>query len=602
MRLQRYPELIFVPKDADEIARIFLEAKKEGKQVAARGGGHSYASYGLGGTDDCWIIDLQQLSKVDIHGTFAYIGAGNRLGRVALKLDDAGKAIPHGLCPRVGISGHALHGGFGFASRNWGLALDSIDEIQVVLPNGRTTWVSRDTEPELFWAALGAGSSFCIATEFRVKLHDRPEHCIHYWYSWASKGTLPSKDTLIKVHKGFQDFCHQRTVPKELAVRMRTLKNYMEITGAFWGTREEFNTAIQPLLDLWEQAKVPPDQVRIRHQDEKSAPVHASVHERTWREMLLYMANDDHLESTERTAMSFLDPEDYKLFFLDGLLEEEMRKLNLSSSSANQAGSSSCPDITKADRLQEIQDGIQNEIANAPDEDAKALANARGEFVFEFQKSLGQPQSSPKSGFSPQSRSLREKDTEFPELVRGSKSSLTDEFLATSLCIKDKIDSNDLFTYITEHPVPYGYNWFLLKDFYGGENSMIRQGANRDHSCYSYRDYMFTFQFYINIDKSINPKERKPWEEAIKFLHDMRDTVKKNTDEDFKVYMCYIDPEDSTYVKDEETGEQTLVKPLPASYYYGTEQYQRLKELKKRYDPDNRLWNPQSIGAEDLKK
>ena len=102
-RLERYPELICVPGDVSEVVAILREAKRQNKQIVARCGGHSYASYGLGGMDGAWVIDVQRFNKVeiDVEGQYAFIGAGNRLGRVALQLyDRARRAIPHGLCPR----------------------------------------------------------------------------------------------------------------------------------------------------------------------------------------------------------------------------------------------------------------------------------------------------------------------------------------------------------------------------------------------------------------------------------------------------------------------------------------------------------------------
>ena len=37
----------------------------------------------------------------------AKLGPGNRLGDVALGLNNAGRALPHGICPYVGIGGHS---------------------------------------------------------------------------------------------------------------------------------------------------------------------------------------------------------------------------------------------------------------------------------------------------------------------------------------------------------------------------------------------------------------------------------------------------------------------------------------------------------------
>ena len=82
--------------------------------VNARSGGHSYAGYGLGGADGHVIVDLSNLKhiNVDVSTGVAVVGAGSRLGDIALALfNQAGRAIPHGTCPLVGIGGHASFGG-----------------------------------------------------------------------------------------------------------------------------------------------------------------------------------------------------------------------------------------------------------------------------------------------------------------------------------------------------------------------------------------------------------------------------------------------------------------------------------------------------------
>lgn len=42
-------------------------------------------------------------------------------------------------------------GGYGFTSRKWGLLLDNILSINVVLADGTITNVSQTTNPDLFW-------------------------------------------------------------------------------------------------------------------------------------------------------------------------------------------------------------------------------------------------------------------------------------------------------------------------------------------------------------------------------------------------------------------------------------------------------------------
>ena len=103
----------------------------------------------------------------------AKVGPGNRLGDVALGLNSAGRALPHGTCPYVGIGGHSgrqliqylmvysfiyffLHegyGGFGFTSRKWGLTLDTIQSLEVVLANGTIATLSLTSYPDLFFVS-----------------------------------------------------------------------------------------------------------------------------------------------------------------------------------------------------------------------------------------------------------------------------------------------------------------------------------------------------------------------------------------------------------------------------------------------------------------
>lgn len=54
---------------------------------------------------------------------------------------------------RVGIGGHASHGGYGFSSRNWGLTLDTIVALDVVLANGSYIHTTNTSYPEIYFAS-----------------------------------------------------------------------------------------------------------------------------------------------------------------------------------------------------------------------------------------------------------------------------------------------------------------------------------------------------------------------------------------------------------------------------------------------------------------
>lgn len=70
--------------------------------------------------------------------------------------------------------GPALGGGFGYYMGFYGLALDQIISLDVVLANGSTTEVSATSKPDLYWGMRGAGHNFGVVTQFKYKIYDRP--------------------------------------------------------------------------------------------------------------------------------------------------------------------------------------------------------------------------------------------------------------------------------------------------------------------------------------------------------------------------------------------------------------------------------------------
>lgn len=91
----------------------------------------------------------------------ATVGAGTKLGDLDDRLHDAGgRAVAHGICPGVGIGGHATIGGLGPPSRMWGSALDHIVEMEVVTAHGEIVKASEDENMDLFWVSPPSQSQF----------------------------------------------------------------------------------------------------------------------------------------------------------------------------------------------------------------------------------------------------------------------------------------------------------------------------------------------------------------------------------------------------------------------------------------------------------
>ena len=72
-------------------------------------------------------------------------------------------------CSYVGTGGHSGHGGYGHHSRMWGLILDVIYEVTVVLPDGSIVTASESENSDLFWVRISCSSHIYIAhLTFRV--------------------------------------------------------------------------------------------------------------------------------------------------------------------------------------------------------------------------------------------------------------------------------------------------------------------------------------------------------------------------------------------------------------------------------------------------
>ncbi|KDN64270.1 putative FAD binding domain-containing protein [Colletotrichum sublineola] len=243
-RVQFTPALVVTATDASHVQAAVKCASQYDKRVTAHGGGHSYSSSGLGGENGHVVVRLDEMFGVTLNAdNTATVQAGARLGHVAKTLlDRGGRAISHGSCPGVGISGHGIHGGFGFSSHLHGLANDWIMEATVVTADGNIVKASPGQNDDLFWAIRGAGSSFGIVTEFKFNTFAAPS--IVTWY------TVPftlKKEMLIAALVALQQFA-QDGMPAELNMRAVITSDGTNFDGLYFGTESETRSVLERFL------------------------------------------------------------------------------------------------------------------------------------------------------------------------------------------------------------------------------------------------------------------------------------------------------------------------------------------------------------------
>ncbi|KAJ7065270.1 glucooligosaccharide oxidase [Mycena amicta] len=233
------PVAVAYPTTVQQVAAAVQAGHGLSIPVVARSGGHSYIANGLGGNSGALVVDLSKMKSISVRSSnnTALIQTGNRLGDVALALNAAGRALPHGTCSYVGIGGHSGYGGFGFTSRAWGLTLDTIKSATVVLANGTIASASSTVNTDLFWAIRGASPSFGIVTSIEVQTFAAPSSATVFQYGWNSLNITAASNAITAL----QTFA-ATNIPAELGAELvfaagpSSSHVYMGLTGAYYGS------------------------------------------------------------------------------------------------------------------------------------------------------------------------------------------------------------------------------------------------------------------------------------------------------------------------------------------------------------------------------
>ncbi|KAJ7115543.1 glucooligosaccharide oxidase [Mycena crocata] len=251
LRFTLEPVAVVYPSTPEDVAEVVKTGQDNNLRVSARSGGHSYIANGLGGENGTLVIDMAKFTNITVfpEKRTAMVESGNRLGDIALALNEYGLAMPHGTCPYVGIGGHSSYGGYGFTSRQWGLTLDNILSLNLVLANGTIIQASKDVNPEIFWAMRGAGPSFAITTSIEFSVYPAPASVIIFQYNWQL-----DVESAAAALGAFQDFVQTPSLPVEFGAEIVLTRGGIAgnvsfgLTGAWHGDPSLLNGTVAPFL------------------------------------------------------------------------------------------------------------------------------------------------------------------------------------------------------------------------------------------------------------------------------------------------------------------------------------------------------------------
>ncbi|MEV4630008.1 FAD-binding protein [Micromonospora sp. NPDC049523] len=164
------PAAVLLPESTPEVVAALRFARDQGLPLAVRSGGHGLA--GNSSNNGGIVVDLSAMNRVEVldrTSRLVRVEAGARWGTVAQTLAPYGLAISSGDHGNVGVGGLTTGGGVGWLVRHYGLTIDHVRAVELVLADGTTVRADAAHEPDLFWAVRGAGAGLGIVVAFEIE-------------------------------------------------------------------------------------------------------------------------------------------------------------------------------------------------------------------------------------------------------------------------------------------------------------------------------------------------------------------------------------------------------------------------------------------------
>lgn len=164
---QRPAAVVHVDSVADVVAAVRV-ASEHGVPVGAQPVGHGAASP----VDGTVLLRTGALTEIDVDvaaGT-ARVGAGVRWRDLNAALSPTGLSGLPGSSGDPSVVGYVLGGGLSWFGRKYGMAASHVLGFELVSPDGTEVTVTRESDPELFWALCGGGGEFGIVTSVEIEL------------------------------------------------------------------------------------------------------------------------------------------------------------------------------------------------------------------------------------------------------------------------------------------------------------------------------------------------------------------------------------------------------------------------------------------------
>ena len=253
--IDKHPKFIVRCANEDDVEKAVNFARENNLEIAVRGGGHNVAGFST--CDDGIVIDLSQMKNIEIDKTSQTVRAQGGLtwGEFDKATQEQGLATTGGLVTTTGVAGFTLGGGFGWLVRKYGMTIDNLQSVEMILANGKHISASSTENSDLFWGVRGGGGNFGIVTSFTFKLHpvgpnvyggalfypvDKAKELLSFYNKWTQ--SLPDE---ISTMSAFLTAPPEPFVPKELVGTQM-----IAIGICYTGEKEQGDKLLKQLRDL----------------------------------------------------------------------------------------------------------------------------------------------------------------------------------------------------------------------------------------------------------------------------------------------------------------------------------------------------------------
>lgn len=246
LAFQNFPLLIAYCEVISDVYQCLAFAQKHRLWVTTRSGGHSTAGFS---TNDGMVIDTSRLDSivVDPDRRLLYVGPGCDWAKLNATLADYQLHVPTGICGSVCVAGFMQGGGYGLTSRKWGMNCDNVEELLVMLADGRMVRASEETNADLFWAMRGGtGNNFGVLLQATYRLQPLPL----LWGFGLRWSLRDAPEALALLQAGYMS----SGAPDELGYMLALTfdgtpaEPCLLMRGLWWGQRAEGLKVLEPLM------------------------------------------------------------------------------------------------------------------------------------------------------------------------------------------------------------------------------------------------------------------------------------------------------------------------------------------------------------------